>query len=347
MHLVAFSTDRRLLAADAPLQKAYAARLSSYTLLVGSKKWNVGGRRIIAENAQAIGVDWRFLFSVECWRLIKRADVLSSQDPFEAGFLAWIVAAVFRKPLHVQVHTDIFARSFTQMHAGNRFRQYVARWVISRAARVRVVSAVVKEKLTALGVKAPMTVLPIFVDVAAFQQVERVKHPRFKIALLMIGRLEAEKRFEEGIKALALLRAHGHDAGLTIVGSGSRRTYLQKVAQENKVDGFVTFAGNTHDVRPYVASADVLLLPSAYEGYGLVIIEALAAGVPVIATDVGIAKEVGAIIAPHEDFPGTVLSWASGGPRQGVLHGYPYTTQDAYVHAWVADVSAAAKTLSH
>ncbi len=342
MHLVAFSTDRKILTGDAPLQRAYAAHFDSYTIFVGSKGLKVGGRRAIADNAQAIGFTWKLFFSWELWQILRRAHVISSQDPFETGLFSWTVATLFRKPLHVQVHTDIFSPAFARIHRANGIRQSIARWVLARATRVRVVSLALKEKLIASGVKVPITILPIFVDLARFQSITRTKHPRFKIALLMMGRLEAEKRFEEGIQALALLRAHGHDAGLVIVGSGEERARLVAEARKDKVDGVVEFVGHASDVLPHLSSADVLLVPSAYEGYGLVIIEALAAGVPVIATDVGIAKEVGAIIAPQSDFAATVLAWASGGPRRGELHSYPYADQKEYVDAWVGDVKASA-----
>ncbi|MBP9668984.1 MAG: glycosyltransferase [Candidatus Pacebacteria bacterium] len=346
MHLVAFSTDRKILSGETPLQIAYASHFDSYTIVVGSKGLRAAGRRTFAHNAQAIGLTWKVLFSREFWRIVKRTDIISSQDPFEAGLFALVIALLLRKPLHLQIHTDLFSAEFAQVHRGNFWRQKVARYVLARAARIRVVSQKLKGKLVATGVRVPVTVLPIFVDLSRFKDLARTKHPRFKINLLMLGRLEAEKRFEEGIQALALLRAHGHDAGLTIVGSGRQHAHLVAEARKHKVDGFVEMVGQTSDVVPYLARAEVLLVPSAYEGYGLVIIEALASGVPVISTDVGIAKEMGAIIAPHEDFAATVLSWASSGPRRGELHSYPYANQKEYVDAWVADVHATAQPRS-
>lgn len=154
----------------------------------------------------------------------------------------------------------------------------------------------------------------------------------------MVGRLEKEKQFEEGIRALALVRAHGYNAQLTIVGEGERFDFLAAEAQRYQVAKSVYFAGWHDDITPFLTEASVLLVPSAYEGYGMVIVEALAAGVPVIAYDVGIAREAGASIAPQEAFADTVLSWAENGARHGELKNYPYETEDQYIEAWVSDI---------
>lgn len=334
MRLVIFSTDRNIVEGDAPLQVAYAKHFSSFTVFVFSRR-GPGGRNPLGENAVAhLVYPGNVLSSLpKIVRAVFKSDIVTSQDPFELGVLAFVFAFVLRKKLHIQVHTDIYTPGFRKIHKGNRLRQIIAPFVVRRAHGVRVVSEKIRESLLKKRVKAPIAVLPIYVDVDSFR-VERKKHPHWKLALLSVGRLEREKCFEESIRALALLRAKGHDAGLTIVGSGREKAALEKAALESGTERFVVFAGAQTNIRPFLETADVLLVPSAYEGYGLVIIEALAAGVPVIAKNVGVAEEAGAIIAPHETFPETVLSWAEHGPRNGELHNYPYTSREEYVSTW-------------
>lgn len=282
----------------------------------------------------------RWLYIVDAYRAARRLekpDVVTVQDPFEAGVAGWFIARYFRAPLHVQIHTDIFDPYFRAHSWLNRARVILARWVVRRAARVRVVSE--RIALT-LPPHIPVSVLPIYTDTQAFASLRRSKHPRFKIAFLYIGRLEKEKRAEIALQALADARAAGHDAGLTVVGEGREEARLRSLARAKGLERFVEFVGRRDDITPYLKEADAVLVPSVYEGYGLVIVEALAAGVPVIATDVGVARESGAIITDTQSFGGTVLQWISSGPRTVSLHGYPYTSREEYVRAYVSDMRA-------
>jgi glycosyltransferase involved in cell wall biosynthesis len=217
-------------------------------------------------------------------------------------------------------------------------RQMLARIVLRRATRVRVVGERVRESLSRIT-RAPITVLPIFTDLSRYENLPRTKHPRFKIALLCIGRFEKEKRFDRAIDALAVVRKHGHDAGLTLVGSGSGEDMLRNYAREQGVETHCVFAKWTDDIRPHLSEADALLVTSEYEGYGMVIVEALAGGVPVIARDVGVAREAGALVV-QGDFAHGVLSWVEKGSRTGTLSLQLPRSFDEYVVAWVNDVTA-------
>ena len=86
--------------------------------------------------------------------------------------------------------------------------------------------------------------------------------------------------------------------------------------------------------------ADLVLAPSLYEGYGMVVVEALASGTPVISTDVGVAREAGAIIAEEDDFAKAITTWHESGPKEGKLQNYPYKNFEEYVEAYCADVEA-------
>jgi glycosyltransferase involved in cell wall biosynthesis len=138
----------------------------------------------------------------------------------------------------------------------------------------------------------------------------------------------------------------GHDIGLTIVGEGSEHESLIQRAKHAGIESRVEFVGWQHDIGRYLARADVVLVPSRYEGYGLVIVEALAAGVPVIATDVGVAREAGAIVASERQFIPTFLKWLADGPRSASLVNYPYRNYMEYVEQWCADIKASGPDVS-
>lgn len=338
MRVVVFSTDRNILKTDSVAyrrQQAYSARFDEYTVLIGS-------RRAHGLNAVELGPkSYAVPFSVRgALRAVHVADVISTQDPFEAGLGALFFALFFRKPLHVQVHTDLYAEDFVKGRIANRIRNIIAHIVLRYATRIRTVSEEIADSLKERGIRVPITVLPIFVDVKIYEGLERKKHPEWKIALLSIGRLAKEKRFTKSIDVVAQLHARGHDAGLTIVGSGSELESLRAHASDLRVGRYVRFIPWADNIAPFLSEADLVLVPSQYEGYGLVIIEALAAGVPVLSTDVGIAKEAGAMIAAYEDFTDEAELWVRSGPRKSSLQGYPYNDFGEYARLYCDDIKA-------
>lgn len=290
----------------------------------------------------------RFLYPFSAFllaRSLDRPQVVSVQDPFEAGLAGLFASWWHRAPLHVQVHTNFLSPMFVQKSFLNRIRRLIARIVLPCAAHIRVVSEHIKESLEARSSKlARIAVLPIFVDVQKYANLTRTKHPRFKISLLVIARLEKEKRIDRAIDALYAARKAGHDAGLTILGSGKEEGRLKERVRRCGLERYVDFLGWQTDVTPYLAHADLVLVPSDYEGYGLTIVTALAAEVPVLATDVGVAREVGAIVVKESDFSKALLDWIARGPKTASLINYPYASFDEYVDRWVADIRASQKS---
>jgi glycosyltransferase involved in cell wall biosynthesis len=221
----------------------------------------------------------------------------------------------------------------------------MAWYVLRRAARIRVILGRTADDITAAGIKAPITVLPIFVDIAKFGMIPRTKHPRWKIALLSVGRFEKEKHFEVSIRALAAARKAGHDVGLTLVGEGSLQQHYYRFAQRLRVADRVEMVGWQHSLTEYYSTADIVIVPSYYEGYGLAIVEALAAGIPVMSTDVGVAREAGAMVFNAREIPHALVRWIENGPRKGALATQPYQTFEEYVEKYCADIAATARNV--
>lgn len=118
--------------------------------------------------------------------------------------------------------------------------------------------------------------------------------PRFEppLRLLSVARLDAAERYkgvDDVVCAWCRLRDGGVDARLDIVGDGSDRARLERLAHDAGVGASVHFHGCTTDavLLALYRSCDVFVLPSAREGFGLVYLEALAHAKPVIAADAG------------------------------------------------------------
>ncbi len=213
-------------------------------------------------------------------------DVVTAQDPFWRGHLAWHLARRTGARLNVQVHTDLAAEPW--------WRRAWARFQLRHADSIRVVSERMKEYLAPLHLRAPISILPVYVDLSRFVGLEHKSYPRFKKVLLWIGRFEPEKDPFQALSILRQVRDAGIDAGLIMLGAGSLESELKRAAFP--VAPWVEFPG-WQDPGSYLAMADAVICTSQYESYGVSIIEALAAGVPVVAPDVGIAREAGAYIA--------------------------------------------------
>ncbi len=168
---------------------------------------------------------------------------------------------------------------------------------IFRTAReTTVISTPLVDRARALGVKrARITVVPMPVDPLVAAEADRAGAPGDRDELLFVGRLVERKGAAFAIRALAELAAGGRSSRLTIVGGGPDRRMLGELAHLLGVAGRVTFTGALppRDVRDRYRRAGILVMPAVtdwkgeQEGFGMVIVEAMAFGVPVVATRSG------------------------------------------------------------
>jgi len=112
--------------------------------------------------------------------------------------------------------------------------------------------------------------------------------------VLYVGRLVPQKGVEYLIQAVPMIAGKYPNVKFLIVGEGWLRDYLESLAQSTGQRWRITFTGfiPDHEVVALMKSADVLVVPSVYEPFGIVALEGMAAGVPVIASQVGGLSEV-------------------------------------------------------
>jgi glycosyltransferase involved in cell wall biosynthesis len=103
-----------------------------------------------------------------------------------------------------------------------------------------------------------------------------------------IGRLDPQKGYDVLLRSLAELP----DVGAVIVGDGPERDRLESLARRLGIDARVVWPGRRADARDHLTTFDVFVLPSRFEGFPLVLLEAMLAGVPIVATDVGSVTEL-------------------------------------------------------
>jgi glycosyltransferase involved in cell wall biosynthesis len=214
----------------------------------------------------------------------------------------WPSIRVLGKPVLVTLHgydINIHREWWEAGHGGLARRSYPKRLLaLSRIPNVRfvAVSEAVRARAVAFGLpQDTITTCHIGVDTAAFAPVVDTQFRRKRV--LFIGRLVKNKGVDVLIRAFAMVHAKVPDAELIVVGDGPLRDDLERQAATDSIP--VRFLGAmSHDrVKNELASARLLCQPSvtiasgASEGFGLVILEAQACGVPVITSARGGSTE--------------------------------------------------------
>lgn len=126
-----------------------------------------------------------------------------------------------------------------------------------------------------------------------------------------VGRLSREKGVSFLLHAAQQLIALGHDAHFLIVGDGEHRDALKREAHSLEIDSRVLFTGNRSDTPLLYSAMDVFVLPSLKEAFPMVILEAMAAGAPIVATRVGdigriVEDGVSALLVEPRDAPALI-----------------------------------------
>jgi glycosyltransferase involved in cell wall biosynthesis len=229
-----------------------------------------------------------------------RFDVISSQGPNEIGFIAYLLARSFDIKLQLQVHTDVLSPWYRASSWKERLRYLLARFLLPRADCIRVVSQRIQQSLvgTLRIPESRISVLPVFQDLEPFynsparpSDAGRLKDYRFKMAA--VGRfVDKEKNFSMLIKMMAEFVKREPTAVLFLVGDGpDKRNYQKQIIRYGLKKNIIIEPWRI-DLASFYGCFDVLLISSWYEGWGLVAMEAMAAGLPVVMTDVGLAREV-------------------------------------------------------
>lgn len=234
-------------------------------------------------------------------------DLIHLHCPFIFGAeLVALGALARRTPLVLTYHNDLRAPGWR----GRFFAAYERFPSLAVLRAARVVCAVTLDHaaesplLQRAAGNQPLRImeLPNGVDADRFhpdvdgQPVrERFGIPTSAFVAVFIGALDAAhhfKRVDLLLKAVASL--DGIRPHLLIVGGGDLQPAYERLAQDLGISGLVHFTGPVaqHELPPYIAAGDVLVLPSNVESFGLVLIEAMACGRPVIATDLPGPRQV-------------------------------------------------------
>ncbi|MGH2933070.1 MAG: glycosyltransferase [Gaiellaceae bacterium] len=229
-------------------------------------------------------------------------------------FLSALPAALLPRPMVETEHWTAFLPE-DPMTLGAPL-ELAARVVLGRARTVMPVSESLAVAMRAAGIRAPFRVVPNAVDTSLFHPGPGGGGKR----LVTVGLLHRQKGIDILLRAFARVRAQRPDATLDIVGDGPERRAYEHLCSELALDAPVTFHGlrPKPEVAARLAESDLFVLASRFDNNPCVLVEAQAAGLPIVASRVGgipeIVEDNGLLAPPNDDeaLAGAILDALAG-----------------------------------
>ena len=312
MRVLMISLDRTLLGVDysgdvLERHKKYADLAGQLDIVVFSKKGFKNRKindnlRIHPTNSKS-----KLIYVLNAYEIIRsiywpdKFDLVVCQDPFLTGLTGWIIKKRFKVPLLIHFHGDFWDNKYWLIEKGrwwfNWFFLILSKFLIKRADGIRVVSSGIKDKLIKKGIdKRKIKVIPTPVDLEKFVRCDPVKvkklrknHKNRKV-IINVGRKDPSKDYKTLYKAINLVYQDYKKLAFWQIGNND---YLpEKIkADENLISTSINKI-NQEELTNYYHASDIYVSSSCSESFGKVLIEAMAAGLPVIATETTGSKEI-------------------------------------------------------
>ncbi|MES2749655.1 MAG: glycosyltransferase family 4 protein [Patescibacteria group bacterium] len=270
-----------------------------------------GGKSFIGAFFNALRVAFREIKKYPDIKLV------TTQDVLYAGVVGYIVSLLKRKPLYVQLHGDYLdnpAWFTSKVGYGNRVMNFIGKWILRRADAIRVVSQrlltqIVREQ----GIEESTLIsIPIGTDLSIFSQTENRQRSK---TLLFVGRLIPEKEPMLFVNVASTICKKYPDVMIGIAGDGFLKEEMVNRFNQEGLSSRVTFYGALaqRELSNVYAQSYCYIHTAGWEGWGMPMIESMAAGCPVVTTDSGCAgeairnRETGMVV-PVNDEAGLVLA---------------------------------------
>jgi glycosyltransferase involved in cell wall biosynthesis len=230
------------------------------------------------------------------YMLKERADVVHVHIPPVFGALSSIFfAKINKKPVVLTYHNDTIGHGLIERFVAKLYNTLENNLILKNVAIITVPSQAYKEKLVGRGMEEDrIEVVNNGVDFRVRSKTSEIAHLQKKHKLsgkkiiLFIGALETRKGVEYLIKAVPEIAKEISEVKILVVGDGKMKSKLQCLAHDLRVEDSILFTGYLPDEELGVLYdvADVFVLPSLYETFSLVILEAMTHGIPVVTTDI-------------------------------------------------------------
>ena len=216
-----------------------------------------------------------------------KVDVIHAQSSLWGGISAAYVAKKYNIPLVITEHSSV--------KRGQYVRESYYKRIVNSYKSADAIIAVgngLKKEIEELTNRKDIKVIGNLVDLSLFN-IRNIKRENDEFIFFSVAFLEGEKGLDTLIKAFSM-RFNNEKVRLVIGGDGSQRQWLEGIAKNEGIENQVTFTGalSREEVAEWMNKCDAFVLPSRYETFGVVYIEALASGKPVIGTFNGGAEDI-------------------------------------------------------
>lgn len=264
-------------------------------------------------NYKHIRKTWVSPYVFALWKGIKQAsarlqpECIHAHGIYPAGFAAVLVGDRLRVPVVITEHWG----RLEERSAEGRLIRSVLKYALRRATRVIAVSRFLAEEIRRLEPRCAPDVVPNIVA-PLFSGAAPVNRPRSKgdVQMLFVGSIHDNRKGMDVL--LPALKAYldmpgARNCRLNIIGDGGKREEFESLARGLGIHDRCSFLGNRsrEEVAAAMAACDLFVMPSKYETFGVVYVEAMACGKPVIACSGGPAEEVvpgwaGELVQPEQ-----------------------------------------------
>jgi len=265
------------------------------------KKENFHGIQIIRVKAYDLtkitGLQSAISFNLwfEAKKLINdfQPDIIHLHNRF---FFTTFIGILLRKKFHLPTLVTLHLGKIDYIHGIKgyiirKFEKFMIRLINNNSTLVTAVSHNVKDNGVSLGIKnKKCIVIPNGVDLSFFKMMRTFRAKPRKI--IFIGRLLANKGPQILVKSANIVRKKIPDVQFFIVGDGPLREKIEKYCDKNHLSKNIQFLGRLDDIRDKMKESDLYVRPSYLDGMPLGVLEAMAAELPVLATNIAGTKEI-------------------------------------------------------
>ncbi len=231
-------------------------------------------------------------YSVKALAQIRRInpDIVHAQRFYREGLSAFLAKKLLKKPYCIWCHGSDIYLSW-------KFKGIASKLFLGQADAVVALTEHMREKIKEICHR-DASVIPNGIELKRFERLPRRSTVKSAASdektLLFVGRLDPIKGVAYLIEAMNTIVKRNPQVRLLLVGDGKERRSLETLVEELRLVEYVSFVGKVPNekVPEYMAATDVLVLPSLSEGFPVVLLEAMACGLPIVATNVGGIPEI-------------------------------------------------------
>lgn len=233
-----------------------------------------------------------------------KIDLILSQCPLFGGVTAIIASKFYRIPVMIEMHGQIYFNIMKSMRKRDKVISKLIKFSLSRATKVRALSRKMEIELKNYVNNVNVVIIPNRVNLRIYKDPKASYQIFESVKIISVGRFVWEKNYELAIKSIIQIKEK-YNVHLTLIGGGP---LLKKLEQISSGHDDITLIENLpqKSIVPLLRNADIYIQPSISEGMPRTILEAMAIGLPIIASNIGSIPDVlkhnynGLLIEPND-----------------------------------------------